>query len=124
MNVIATVLPSHSALLGRVGMLDFIDCFSVDSALNPRQAAEIITDFPRWARSLIGIRNGLTKPFGLSSNGPSAEDKVGFSLSSLKMSVNLLRGLMITIWTLELQSCPIKDMFILRPGSIPIISQG
>lgn len=59
-------------------MLDFIDCYCVDAVLTPRQAAEIITNFPRWARFLICIRNGLTKPFGLSSNGPIADDKVGF----------------------------------------------
>lgn len=78
MKIIATELPSHSALLERVGTLDFIDCYCVDSELAPRQAAEIITNFPLWARFLVHIRNGITKPFGLSSNGPAAEDKVGF----------------------------------------------
>lgn len=78
MKVISAELPSHSALLERVGSLDFIDCYSVKSALSPRQAADVITDFPLWARFLIGIRNGVTTPFGLSKSGPVAEDKVGF----------------------------------------------
>ena len=76
-HVKATELPSHSVLLERVGHYDFIDCYCVASALKPRQAAEVITDFPQWACWLISIRNGLTKPFGLSSD-PVAADKVGF----------------------------------------------
>lgn len=78
MKVIAAELPSHSALLKRVGVLDFLDCYRVESVLEPRQAADIITDFPLWARSLIYVRNAITSPFGLSKNGPIAEDKVGF----------------------------------------------
>lgn len=40
-------------------------------------AAEIITNFPAWARFLVKIRNVVTAPFGLSSDGPQAIDKVG-----------------------------------------------
>lgn len=78
MNVKAVTLPTHSVLLERVQPHDFIDCYRVASNLAPRQAADIITDFPAWARLLIALRNGLTKPFGLSSEGPMVEDKVGF----------------------------------------------
>jgi len=77
-KVTATNLPLHSVLLERVGQYDFMDCYCVASLLSPRQAAEIIANFPQWARWLISIRNGLTKPFGLSSDGPVATDKVGF----------------------------------------------
>ena len=56
---------------------DFLDCYSVTSALPPRHAAEIITQFPEWAGFLLGIRRLVTAPFGLLADGPDAEDKLG-----------------------------------------------
>ena len=56
---------------------DFIDCFVVESNMPTREAAEIIVQFPQWARMLLAIRNLLIAPFGLSKDGPPAEDKVG-----------------------------------------------
>lgn len=77
-NVITAEFPVQSLLGDRVKATDFLDCYSVQSNLSPRGAADIITDFPGWARFLIGIRDFLTTPFGLSSDGPPASDKVGF----------------------------------------------
>jgi len=45
-KAISTELPLQSTLNGRVKPTDFIDCYSVESDLSPRHAAEIITDFP------------------------------------------------------------------------------
>lgn len=70
-------LPPQSDLRDRVSSTDFLDCFSVESDAGPRQAAEIITDFPGWARFLLLIRRVVTAPFGLSNDGPPAADKVG-----------------------------------------------
>ncbi len=78
MSYVTTVnLPSHSDLHGRIKPADFLDCYCVESCLPPRPAAEIITDFPGWARFLLLIRKVVTTPFGLSSDGPPSLDKVG-----------------------------------------------
>ena len=76
-KVIATDLPVQSLLRERVKPSDFVDCYSVESDLSPRRAAEITTAFPGWARFLLKIRAWVTAPFGLSNDGPAASDKVG-----------------------------------------------
>jgi hypothetical protein len=76
-HVATTTLPQHSTLHQRVAQGDFIDCYSVDADVPPRRAAEIITEFPGWARFLLVIRRIVTTPFGLSNDGPVADDKVG-----------------------------------------------
>lgn len=76
-DVTATVLPPDSALHARIGRGDFIDCYTVPSTLPARRAAEVITAFPGWARGLLMIRRIVTAPFGLSQDGPAADDKVG-----------------------------------------------
>lgn len=91
-KVIATELPSNSLLSKRIKPTDFIDCFSVESDLTPRHAAEIITDFPLWARFLTGIRNLVTAPFGLSSEGPDAKDKVGVFPVEVENDHELIAG--------------------------------
>ena len=77
LDVTATELPSESRLHDRVARGDFLDCYVVDSDLSPRHAADIITDFPGWARFLLHVRRILTMPFGLMNDGPDAPDKVG-----------------------------------------------
>lgn len=76
-GVTATELPAHSLLGERVASTDFLDCYCVASDLPARRAAEVITDFPGWARFLLRIRRVVTSPFGLSNDGPAAPDKVG-----------------------------------------------
>ena len=76
-EVTASDLPPRSALHDRVAPTDFLDCYCVASDLPPRRAAEIVADFPGWARFLLLVRRGLTSPFGLSNDGPPALDKVG-----------------------------------------------
>lgn len=70
-------LPQDSALWGRVASTDFLDCYSVCAETTPRIAADIITDFPSWARGLLHVRRLLVVPFGLSHAGPQAPDKIG-----------------------------------------------
>ena len=78
MNAVTTVeLPQWSDLHSRLEPSDFIDCYSVASDAMPRRAADIITDFPQWARLLLVVRRVVTTPFGLSNDGPAASDKVG-----------------------------------------------
>lgn len=76
-RVIATDLPEGSPLHARYAQGDFLDCYMVNAEASPRHAAEVITDFPGWARFLLVIRRAITAPFGLSNDGPEAEDKVG-----------------------------------------------
>lgn len=76
-RVVASALPSNSLLHPYVAVGDFLDCYSVPAVVSPRKAAEIVTDFPGWAQFLLMIRNAVTAPFGLSSDGPDAPDKLG-----------------------------------------------
>ncbi len=76
-NVFASKLPLESILNARVTSSDFLDCYAIQSSLAPRRAAEIITDFPNWARFLLRVRKVVTAPFGLSNDGPVADDKLG-----------------------------------------------
>ncbi|MEL6993920.1 MAG: DUF2867 domain-containing protein [Pseudomonadota bacterium] len=76
-NVKTTSLNSESRLWDRVCQGDFIDCYTVAADATPRQAAEIITSFPGWAQGLLVIRRFVTAPFGLSNDGPAADDKLG-----------------------------------------------
>ncbi len=46
-DVSKIALPDTSALHARRIPLDFLDCYSVASDINARDAARIITDFPR-----------------------------------------------------------------------------
>ena len=70
-------LPKDSALRRLIGDGDFVDCYGADAIITPRAAARIITDWPIWARALLGLRRAITAPFGLSNDGPDAADKVG-----------------------------------------------
>jgi len=76
-EVSLSALPAQSSLHARIKQSDFIDCYSVSADMSPRQAAEVITEFPGWARFLLVIRKLVTSPFGLSQDGPEAADKVG-----------------------------------------------
>ena len=77
MRVSKCDLPKNSALWEKVAGGDFIDCYCIEAQATPRSAAQIITMFPFWARILLRIRGLVTAPFGLSTDGPDAKDKVG-----------------------------------------------
>ena len=76
-HVTSAALPASSLLTSRKEPGDFLDCFAVASDLSARQAAEIITDFPGWAKGLVALRNVIVAPFGLMPDGPKAEDRLG-----------------------------------------------
>jgi hypothetical protein len=63
-------LPPASTLWSMHQTGDFIDCYSVASTLSPREAAERGLSLPGWARSLLGLRNALVRPFGLKTGEP------------------------------------------------------
>lgn len=91
-NVTETDLPQRSFLHKRVSGTDFLDCYCVASDLPPREAADIITDFPGWARGLLHIRRLVTAPFGLSNDGPDATDKVGIFPVESENEYELIAG--------------------------------
>lgn len=91
-QVIASELPEHSRLNERFKSTDFMDCYSVASDLPPRQAAEVITSFPGWARVLLLVRGVLVAPFGISKEGPDAADKVGIFPVETEDSRELVAG--------------------------------
>lgn len=70
-------LPTNSLLHGYMSDDDFVDCFAAPATISPRQAAEIIVEFPGWAQPLLKLRSLITSPFGLSQDGPEAADKLG-----------------------------------------------
>ncbi|BFM50764.1 DUF2867 domain-containing protein [Marinomonas sp. THO17] len=85
-------LPIDSELRRYVKQEDFIDCYAIESDLPPRRAAEIITNFPAWARLLVKIRNAMTAPFGLLKEGPQSADKVGFFPLELDTAQEVIAG--------------------------------
>ncbi len=91
-KVIETKLPSESILSARIKPIDFLDCYSVQSTLSPRRAAEIITDFPTWAKYLLFLRRLITAPFGLSNDGPEVEDKLGAFPVEFESANELIAG--------------------------------
>lgn len=76
-SVSKSSLPTCSALNQRRVPDDFLDCYTVAAAMPVREAANIITDFPAWARFLLLIRRIVTAPFGLDNDGPDVPDRVG-----------------------------------------------
>ncbi|MDU8944747.1 DUF2867 domain-containing protein [Ovoidimarina sediminis] len=76
-RVTRSELNSERTLLYRIRAGNFIDCFTVAARMSPREAAGVITDFPRSARWLPLVRRLVIAPFGLSQDGPPAEDKIG-----------------------------------------------
>jgi len=85
-------LPVQSILHSRVAPSDFLDCSSVKSGMPPREAAEIITDFPGWAQFLLLIRKAVTAPFGLSNDGPPVSNKVGIFPVETETGEELVAG--------------------------------
>lgn len=76
-DVTATPLPESSDLHARIGEEDFLDCYCIDSDMPPREAAEIITTFPGWAKALSVLRNVLVTPLGLKTEAPADTECVG-----------------------------------------------
>lgn len=91
-RVTTNSLPQTSALQPRIAPTDFVDCYSVAANLAPREAANIITNFPGWARLLVSLRNLITAPFGLSADGPPAQDKIGFFPVEMENDHELIAG--------------------------------
>ncbi len=91
-TVTASDLPAGSLLLERVKSDDFLDCYSVPSGMSPRKAAEVITNFPGWARFLLQIRKVVTAPFGLLNDGPASTDKVGIFPVEVETERELIAG--------------------------------
>lgn len=91
-KVSAGALPATSALHARVSQTDFLDCYSVAADMPPRQAADIIAEFPGWARFLLHIRRLVTAPFGLSNDGPDAADKMGIFPVESESSTEVIAG--------------------------------
>lgn len=87
-----TVLPTDSALHERMGATDFIDCYVVNSSMSARAAAEIIVEFPSWAQKLLSVRRVVTTPFGLSQDGPPADDKLGPFPVELDIGQEIIAG--------------------------------
>ncbi|MBT8100536.1 MAG: DUF2867 domain-containing protein [Gammaproteobacteria bacterium] len=85
-------LPSESLLHRRAGPTDFLDCYTVRASMPARSAANIIVDFPGWARLLLLLRRVLTAPFGLSNDGPSSADKIGPFPIELETDDELVAG--------------------------------
>lgn len=91
-DVTATPLPEQSLLHQRAVPADFLDCYAVASDLPPRQAAEIITAFPGWARFLMRLRGVLTAPFGLANEGPKTRDSTGIFPVETETAEEIIAG--------------------------------
>jgi hypothetical protein len=91
-KVVEIKLPTSSRLHTRIAPGDFLDCYTVEASFPPRRAAQIITEFPDWARVLLMLRRIITAPFGLSNDGPPAADKVGPFPVEIETANELIAG--------------------------------
>lgn len=91
-RVNARPLPPASALHKVFQPGDFLDCYCVEAEASPRHAADIITDFPGWARSLMSVRRMVTAPFGLRNDPPDGTDRVGIFPVVSETSEELIAG--------------------------------
>lgn len=91
-KVRTSALAESSLLHARVAEGDFLDCYSVASDLNAREAAKIITDWPEWTKALIALRNFLTAPFGLLKDGPPAQDRLGLFPIEIETDDEIIAG--------------------------------
>lgn len=71
------ILPASSSLWDRHRAGDFLDCYSVESALAPRSAALKGLSLPGWARALLGLRNRLAGPLGLKTAADPGSEALG-----------------------------------------------
>ncbi len=60
--------------------------------MSPRRAADIITDFPRWANFLLIFRRAITAPFGISNDGPGDPNSVGIFPVEFESEQELIAG--------------------------------
>jgi hypothetical protein len=95
-NVNTATVPLLSRLHSIIELGDFVDCYSVQSDLSVREAAEIVTSFPLWAKVLVNIRNVLVAPFGLTSEvthtGRNTQDKIGMFPVEYEDELELIAG--------------------------------
>ena len=85
-------LPASSALHKRCKPGDFLDCYAVTATMSVRDAADVITDFPYWARLLLLIRRIVTAPIGLDNDGPVTADRVGIFPVESETTSELIAG--------------------------------
>lgn len=91
-KVVLSKLSEDSPLHSQIKEGDFLDCYSVTASVPPREAAEIIVDFPGWARLLLRLRTLLVTPFGLSTEGPDADVKLGVFPVQLETDTEVIAG--------------------------------
>lgn len=83
MRAKADRLPLSARLHQQVGARDFLDCFSIE--LNARSAARTIDDLarclattpPKWAQTLLYLRNQAVRPFGLRTEFEGTQSQKG-----------------------------------------------
>ncbi|WP_395541989.1 DUF2867 domain-containing protein [Neotabrizicola sp. sgz301269] len=73
----ADQLPHTSTLWAHHRAGDFLDCYSVESALTPQDAATRGLSMPAWARGLLCLRNALVRPLGLTTEAPAGVRAMG-----------------------------------------------
>jgi hypothetical protein len=76
-KVVADTLPRTSSLWSLHGTGDFLDCYSVESALPLREAVAKGLVMPRWVGALLALRNRLVRPFGLKTGAAPGTRAMG-----------------------------------------------
>lgn len=76
-NVSKDRLPAACSLWARHQPGDFLDCYSIESNLPPREAAMRGLSLPGWARGLLRLRNALVAPLGLKTEADPGIESVG-----------------------------------------------
>ena len=70
-------LPARSSLWSHHQPGDFLDCYSVDAALTPRDAAFQGLALPGWAKGLLALRNAIVRRLGLKTKAAPETESLG-----------------------------------------------
>lgn len=70
-------LPPDSALWLHHRPGDFLECYSTESSLSPREAALKGLALPGWAKALLALRNTIVRPFGLKTEADKGTESIG-----------------------------------------------
>jgi len=70
-------LPAQSALWSHHQTGDFLDCYSVETTLSPREAALKGLSLPGWAKALLALRNAIVRRLGLKTEPEPETNTLG-----------------------------------------------
>lgn len=73
-KITKAALPQSANIWTRFTQGDFLDGYCVPSSLCAKRAVEVGLTMPKWANTLLALRNAIVKPFGLKTEMDDARN--------------------------------------------------